>query len=130
MSQFNLNKETMQLGIRGIFGIGAGILTLFLMEIADEPITGIIFGVATVLTGLVLLAVKREIGAIPCLTLMPLGVTTVFYGLEEVLFCSRMHYFVDDLIEVFMMIFAGAYCIYGVILGGKCLITALKGIQK
>ncbi len=129
MSQFNLDKETMQLGIRGIFGIGAGILTLVLMEIADEPITGIVFGVSTALAGLVLLAMKREIGVIPCLTLIPLGITTIFYGLEEVLFRSRMHYFVEDLVEAFMVIFAVAYCIYGAVLGGKCLISALKVVR-
>lgn len=125
MNQFTLDKDTMQFGIRGIFGIGAGILTLALMEIADEPITGMIFGVAAALAGLVLLAMKREIGVIPCLSMIPLGAATVFYGMEDFLFRSRMYYFAEDLAEAFMVLFAVGYFIYGVVQGGKCLISGM-----
>lgn len=126
MRQFNLDETTIRHGVRCIFGIAAGILALVLTEIADDYLTGIIFGIGTGVAGVVLAIALRQVGVIPCLTLIPLGLVAILHGLED----WRMHPMLDDAGEALLVAFAAGYFIYALIQGGRCLLAGVRQNQQ
>ena len=103
MTQFNLDETTIRHGVRCIFGIAAGILALMLTEIADDFLTGIVFGISTGIGGLILAVMLRQVGTIP------LGVAAIIHGMDDDGFhpggYHRMHPLMDDLGEALLLVF-------------------------
>lgn len=134
MTQFNLDETTIRYGIRCVFGIAAGILALILTEIADDFLTGIVFGISTGIGGLILAVMLRQVGTIPCLTLIPLGVAAIIHGMEDYMFhpggFSQMHPLLDDLGEALLIAFAAGYFIYALVQGGRCLLSGMGQKQE
>ncbi len=126
MAQFNLDETTIRYGIRCIFGIAAGILALMLTEIADEYLTGIVFGISTGIAGLILAVMLRQVGIIPCLTLIPLGLVAILHGMPD----RMMHPMMDDLGEALLVVFAAGYFIYALVQGGRCLLAGMRQEQQ
>lgn len=126
MAQFNLDETTIRYGIRCIFGIAAGILALVLTEIADDYLTGIIFGISTGVAGVVLAIALRQVGAIPCLTLIPLGLVAILHGMPD----RMMHPMMDDAGEALIVAFAAGYFIYALVQGGRCLLAGVRQNQQ
>ena len=134
MAQFNLDETTIRYGIRCVFGIAAGILALMLTEIADDFLTGIVFGISTGIGGLILAVMLRQVGTIPCLTLIPLGVAAIIHGMEDYMFhpggFSQMHPLMDDLGEALLIAFAAGYFIYALVQSGRCLLAGMRQNQQ
>ena len=134
MAQFNLDETTIRYGIRCIFGIAAGILALMLTEIADDFLTGIVFGISTGIGGLILAVMLRQVGTIPCLTLIPLGVAAIIHGMDDDGFhpgvFTQMHPLMDDLGEALLIAFAAGYFIYALVHGGRCLLAGMRQNQQ
>ena len=134
MAQFNLDETTIRYGIRCVFGIAAGILALILTEIADDFLTGIVFGISTGIGGLILAGMLRQVGTIPCLSLIPLGVAAIIHGMEDYMFhpggFSQMHPLLDDLGEALLIAFAAGYFIYALVQGGRCLLSGMGQKQE
>lgn len=134
MAQFNLDETTIRYGIRCIFGIAAGILALMLTEIADDFLTGIVFGISTGIGGLILAVMLRQVGTIPCLSLIPLGVAAIIHGMEDYMFhpggFSQMHPLMDDLGEALLIAFAAGYFIYALVQSGRCLLAGMRQNQQ
>ena len=134
MTQFNLDETTIRHGVRCIFGIAAGILALMLTEIADDFLTGIVFGISTGIGGLILAVMLRQVGTIPCLSLIPLGVAAIIHGMEDYMFhpggFSQMHPLMDDLGEALLLVFVAGYFIYALVQGGRCLRTGMRQNQQ
>lgn len=134
MAQFNLDETTIRYGIRCIFGIAAGILALMLTEIADDFLTGIVFGISTGIGGLILAVMLRQVGTIPCLSLIPLGVAAIIHGMEDYMFhpggFSQMHPLLDDLGEALLIAFVAGYFIYALVQGGRCLLAGMRQNQQ
>lgn len=134
MAQFNLDETTIRNGIRCIFGIAAGILALILTEIADDFLTGIVFGISTGIGGLILAVMLRQVGTIPCLSLIPLGVAAIIHGMDDGMFhpggYHRMHPLLDDLGEALLLVFVAGYFIYALVQGGRCLLAGMGQKQE
>ncbi len=134
MAQFNLDETTIRYGIRCIFGIAAGILALILTEIADDFLTGIVFGISTGIGGLILAVMLRQVGIIPCLTLIPLGVAAIIHGMDGNMLHPgghhRMHHLMDDLGEALLLVFVAGYFIYALVQGGRCLLAGMRQNQR
>lgn len=135
MAQFNLDETTIRHGVRCIFGIAAGILAFMLMEIADDFLTGIIFGLGTGVVGVVLAIALRQVGVLPCLTLIPLGLVAILHGMDDGGFhpmggYHRMHPLLDDLGEALLIAFAAGYFIYALVQGGRCLLSGMRQNQE
>lgn len=134
MAQFNLDETTIRYGIRCIFGIAAGILALMLTEIADDFLTGIVFGISTGIGGLILAVMLRQVGTIPCLSLIPLGVAAIIHGMDDDGFhpggFSQMHPLLDDLGEALLLVFVAGYFIYALVQGGRCLLSGMRQNQQ
>ena len=134
MAQFNLDETTIRYGIRCVFGIAAGILALMLTEIADDFLTGIVFGISTGIGGLILAVMLRQVGTIPCLTLIPLGVAAIIHGMDDGMFYPggyhRMHPLLDDLGEALLLVFVAGYFIYALVQGGRCLLAGMRQNQQ
>ena len=134
MAQFNLDETTIRYGIRCIFGIAAGILALILTEIADDFLTGIVFGISTGIGGLILAGMLRQVGTIPCLSLIPFGVAALIHGMEDYMFhpggFSQMHPLLDDLGEALLLVFVAGYFIYALVQGGRCLLSGMGQKQE
>ena len=124
MVQFNLDETTIRYGIRCIFGIAAGILALILTEIADDFLTGIVFGISTGIGGLILAVMLRQVGTIPCLSLILLGVAAIIHGMEDYMFL------LDDLGEALLLVFVAGYFIYALVQGGRCLLSGMGQKQE
>lgn len=134
MAQFNLDETTIRYGIRCVFGIAAGILALILTEIADDFLTGIVFGISTGIGGLILAVMLRQVGTIPCLSLIPLGLVAILHGMDDDGFhpggFSQMHPLLDDLGEALLIAFAAGYFIYALVQGGRCLLSGMGQKQE
>ena len=128
MAQFNLDETTIRYGIRCVFGIAAGILALMLTEIADDFLTGIVFGISTGIGGLILAVMLRQVGTIP------LGVAAIIHGMDDDGFhpggFSQMHPLMDDLGEALLLVFVAGYFIYALVQGGRCLLAGMRQNQQ
>ena len=76
----------------------------------------------------------RQVGTIPCLSLIPLGVAAIIHGMEDYMFhpggFSQMHPLLDDLGEALLIVFAAGYLIYALVQGGRFLLSGMGQKQE
>lgn len=113
MIHLNFRKTTGQQGINCLFGLAAGFYSWLMMGIAYEILPGIVFGSIAIAIGIILVNVQQEISTLACLSLIPLGLILIVYGMNTWPYLS----FAERLTESLLSVFYAGYFIYGVIHG-------------
>jgi len=123
MIKLDFRKPAFQQGINCLFGLAAGFYSWIMMGIAYEILPGIVFGSIAIATSVILVNAQQEISTLASLSLIPLGLILMVYGMNSWPYLS----FAERLTESLLSVFYAGYFIFGVVHGLLFIGELIKG---